>query len=114
MNSESIRISHPDLIKIHEVKSSGVYDLKEGKLLHYFETKSSPGISVLILQFENVSNLNQIRLHSNPQEINFFPDTFRFDISMDGIVWEPILQETGFRRLNQKTGQWNFSLVQAK
>lgn len=33
---------------------------------------------------------------------------------MDGIVWEPILQETGFKRLNQKTGQWNFSLVQAK
>ncbi|EMJ46485.1 discoidin domain-containing protein [Leptospira santarosai] len=114
MNSESIRISHPDLIKIREVKSSGTCDLKEGKLLRYFETKSSPGISVLILEFEDISSLNQIRLHSNSQEIAFFPDTFRFDISMDGIVWEPILQETGFKHLNQKTGQWNFSLVQAK
>lgn len=72
MNSESIRISHPDLIKIREVKSSGTCDLKEGKLLRYFETKSSPGISVLILEFEDISNLNQIRLHSNSQEIAFF------------------------------------------
>ncbi|PJZ55367.1 discoidin domain-containing protein [Leptospira barantonii] len=114
MNSESIRISHPGLIKIREIKSSGTYDLKEGKLLRYSETKDSPGISSLTLHFDGISSLNQIRLHSNSQEIAFFPDTFRFEISTDGIVWEPILQETGFRRLNQKTGQWNFSLVQAK
>ncbi|EMY78585.1 F5/8 type C domain protein [Leptospira weilii serovar Ranarum str. ICFT] len=114
MNSESIRISHPGLIKIREIKSTGTYDLKEGKLLRYTETKSSPGISALTLHFEEISSLNQIRLHSNLQEASFFPDTFRFEISMDGIVWEPILQETGFKRLNQKTGQWNFSLVQAK
>ncbi|AAS72032.1 discoidin domain-containing protein [Leptospira interrogans] len=114
MNSESIRISHPDLIKIREIKSTGTYDLKDGKLLRYSEIKNSPGISSLTLHFDSVSSLNQIRLHSNSQEIAFFPDTFRFEISMDGIVWEPILQETGFKRLNQKTGQWNFSLVQAK
>ncbi|MCH1913777.1 discoidin domain-containing protein [Leptospira noguchii] len=114
MNSESIRISHPGLIKIREIKSAGTYDLKDGKLLRYSEVKNSPGISSLTLHFESISSLNQIRLHSNSQEIAFFPDTFRFEISMDGIVWEPILQETGFKRLNQKTGQWNFSLVQAK
>ncbi|MBM9499821.1 discoidin domain-containing protein [Leptospira sp. 201903071] len=114
MNSESIRISHPGPLKIREIKSSGTYDLKEGKLLRYNETKDSPGISALTLHLDGISSLNQIRLHSNPQEVAFFPDTFRFEISMDGIVWEPILQETGFRRLNQKVGQWNFSLVQAK
>ncbi|XDD52266.1 discoidin domain-containing protein [Leptospira sp. WS92.C1] len=114
MNSESIRISHPGFVKIREIRSSGTYDLKEGKLLRYFETKDSPGISALTLHLEGISSLNQIRLYSNPQEIAFFPDTFRFEISMDGIVWEPILQETGFRRLNQKIGEWNFSLVQAK
>ncbi|TGK38370.1 carbohydrate-binding protein [Leptospira gomenensis] len=114
MNSESIRISHPGPVKIREIKSSGTFELKEGKLLRYFESKSSPGISVITLSLDGAASLNQIRLHSNPQELAFFPDTFRFEISMDGIVWEPILQETGFRRLNQKAGQWNFSLVQAR
>lgn len=78
MNSESIRISHPDLIKIREIKSTGTYDLKDGKLLRYSEIKNSPGISSLTLHFDSVSSLNQIRLHSNSQEIAFFQ--IRFDL----------------------------------
>ncbi|PJZ70943.1 carbohydrate-binding protein [Leptospira perolatii] len=114
MNKESIRISHPQPVKIKEVRTKGTYDLKEGKLLGFSESLDAPGVSVLTLSLGEDSCFNQIRLHSSESIASFFPDTFRFEISLDGKIWEPILQEAGFSRLNRKIGQWNFSLVQAR
>ncbi|EQA46286.1 F5/8 type C domain protein [Leptospira broomii serovar Hurstbridge str. 5399] len=113
MNQDSIRISHPQPVKIREVRTKGTFDLKEGKLRGYSESLDSPGIGVITLALGEGSSFNQIRVHSSESKAAYFPDTFRFEISLDGKVWEPILQEAGFRRSNKKIGHWNFSLVRA-
>lgn len=113
MNEESIRISHPRHVKINEVKSRGTFELKEGGLKSYSEQLDHSGVGALTLVLHPGSSFNQIRLHQVESQNQFFPDAFKFEISLDGKVWEPILQETGFRRLNKKVGQWNFSLVRA-
>ncbi|TGK08822.1 carbohydrate-binding protein [Leptospira fletcheri] len=113
MNQDSIRISHPQPVKIREVRTKGSFDLKEGKLRGYSESLDTPGIGILTLALAEGSSFNQIKLHTSDPQASFFPDTFRFEVSLDGKVWEPILQETGFRRSNRKFGQWNFSLVRA-
>ncbi|TGN00236.1 discoidin domain-containing protein [Leptospira dzoumogneensis] len=113
MNEESIRISHPRQVKVNEIKTKGTFEFKEGGLRSYSEQLDHPGVGVLTLVLNPGSSFNQIKLHQSEQSGTFFPDSFKFEISLDGKVWEPILQETGFRRLNKKVGQWNFSLVRA-
>ncbi len=113
MNDESIRISHPRQVKVNEIKTKGIFELKEGSLRSYSEQLEGPGIGVFTLVLNPGSSFNQIRLHQSDSQSAFFPDSFKFEISLDGKVWEPILQETGFRRLNKRVGQWNFSLVRA-
>ncbi|PJZ66001.1 carbohydrate-binding protein [Leptospira wolffii] len=113
MNEESIRISHPRQVKVNEVKTKGMFDLKDGGLRSYSEQLDHAGVGVITLVLNPGSSFNQIRLHQSEPQSQFFPDAFKFEISLDGKVWEPILQETGFRRLNKKVGQWNFSLVRA-
>ncbi|TGK01737.1 discoidin domain-containing protein [Leptospira langatensis] len=113
MNEESIRISHPRQVKVNEIKTKGTFELKEGGLRSYSEQLDHAGVGVLTLILNPGSSFNQIKLHQSDSQSAFFPDSFKFEISLDGKVWEPILQETGFRRLNKRVGQWNFSLVRA-
>ena len=41
----------------------------------------------------------------------FMPNIFRFEISDDGNIWEPIIKEYEYSRVSKKQCKWNFSMI---
>ncbi len=109
-----IRISHPTTLPIRQVTTSGLFETKNSEFLSFYEEKDSPGLSSLLFDFGGIGYFNGIELHPSPEGGDFFPDTFRFELSQDGKAWEPVLQESGFKRSANGIGKWIFSLTSAR
>jgi hypothetical protein len=107
----NIRISHPSLHPFLEVRSEGRVVFSDG-VLESWGGSLDEGVLTLTGVFANEVYFNQIRLHpgSDPSS---FPVTFRFEISLDGKIWEPILKETGFT-VGPVAPQWIFPLIKAR
>jgi hypothetical protein len=113
MSDKSIRISHPLQINYNFFKSEAQVDFANKKINSYIETSPTPGISVLNIEFDKFSYFNCIQFDAIEKEIDFMPNTFRIEISNDGIVWEPIIKEYEYSKVNKKQCKWNFSMISA-
>jgi hypothetical protein len=112
----SIKISHPYVYSFKETIGEGVIKISdEGYLEEYISAKKdTPEIETLIFVSNDIIHFNQIKISEHPELSHLSPDTFRFEISIDGKVWEPILKETAFRFPKGRDHAWNFSLIAAK
>ncbi|MCS7205071.1 MAG: discoidin domain-containing protein [Leptospiraceae bacterium] len=112
----SVRISHPKVYSFQEVYARGIYRISEEGYLEYFlsERKEIQEIESILFKSSEIISFNQIRISAHPELYDLAPETFRFEISMDGKVWEPIIKEAGFRFPKDQEYVWNFSLIQAK
>lgn len=107
----SIRISHPSVYPFLEVRSEGRVQFSDG-VLESWEGATGGGVLSLTGLFGSDIYFNQIRLLPGIDP-SVFPATFRFEISMDGKIWEPILKETGFV-VGPVAPQWIFPLIKAR
>ncbi|GIX42541.1 MAG: hypothetical protein KatS3mg129_2274 [Leptospiraceae bacterium] len=112
----SIKISHPYIYNFKEIIGNGEIKISEdGYLEEYISSKKEfPEIETIIFKSNDPIYFNQIKISEHPNLSHLAPDTFRFEISMDGKIWEPILKEAAFRFPKGKDHIWNFSLIQAK
>ncbi len=112
----SIKISHPHTYTFQDIQTDGIIQLSDNGLMNEYISpkREQPGIEVLLFVSEKVISFNQIKMQAHSEFYNLSPDTFRIEISLDGLVWEPILKEAGFHFPKDKESVWNFSLIQAK
>ena len=113
MSDASVRISHPLEILVKSISATGQYDLEKGSFLSYLEESPTPGVASITMNFKEAVSFNHISYDALEKELEFLPDTFRFDISEDGHVWESIIKEYDFSRSNKKSCRWKISMVTA-
>ncbi|MBK7054740.1 MAG: discoidin domain-containing protein [Leptospiraceae bacterium] len=111
MPDKSVRISHPSEVLIQNISSKGQYELTNGALFHFIEESPTSSIAVITFQFKELSSFNCIQFDSMEKESEFMPNTFRFEISDDGKIWEPIIKEYEYSRVSKKQCKWNFSMI---
>ncbi len=111
MPDKSVRISHPAEVFIQNISSKGQYELTNGALFHFIEESPTSSIAIITFQFKELSSFNCIQFDSMEKENEFMPNTFRFEISDDGKIWEPIIKEYEYSRVSKKQCKWNFSMI---
>lgn len=111
MLDKSVRISHPSEVNIKSIQTKGQYELVKGSLVHFVEESSEPTVSSILFQFKEEVSFNCLQLEGIDQELEFLPDTFRFEISEDGQVWESIIKEYNYTKANKKYCKWNFPMI---
>jgi len=113
--NNTVRISHPEILLFSRWTAQGQVEESSGRILSWkSEELETPTLVSCIAGFESERSFNSIHLSSHPEFADFFPDTFRFEISHDGQVWEPILQESSFRSTMTGHASWNFPLITAR
>lgn len=114
MSLEPIRISHPRLVKPKKIQTQGIFEEKNNEILSFLDEKDTSGLTSIIFELDpSNSHFNKIEIHPLSGENDYFPDIFRIEMSQDGKYWEPIIQESGFRRSQKTVASWNFSLTSA-
>ena len=98
MSHKSIKISHPELLKIKDVATKGKYRIQGGILEGFTDESENNDNSVIIMNFQEEVSFNSIQFSISENEKKHSPNLFRFEITSDGIVWEPIIQEIDFRK----------------
>jgi len=88
--------------------------LKNQEFVSFFEERDQAGLSSIIFEFDEAVFFNGIELHPGKDGLDYFPDSFRFELSHDGKYWEPILQESAFRKSFKTQAKWLFSLTSAR
>jgi hypothetical protein len=111
MYETSVKISHSLEIPIASISATGQYDLEKGEFLTYIEESTTPGVASISINFMEPISFNSLMYDALEKESEFLPDTFRFDISDDGIVWESIIKEYEYSRSNKKSCKWKFSMI---
>ncbi|TGL61841.1 discoidin domain-containing protein [Leptospira ognonensis] len=114
MKENLIRVSHPYSLPIRSVKTTGQYEVKNDEFISFFEERDSVGLSSIVFEFEEPVFFNGIELLPGKEGLDYFPDSFRFELSHDGKYWEPILQESAFRKSFKTSAKWLFSLTSAR
>ncbi|TGN14569.1 discoidin domain-containing protein [Leptospira ilyithenensis] len=114
MKDNLIRVSHPYSLPIRSVKTTGRFELKNDEFFSFFEEKDQAGLSSIIFEFNEPVYFNGIELLPGSEGLDYFPDSFRFELSHDGKYWEPILQESAFRKSFKTSAKWLFSLTSAR
>lgn len=110
-----IRISHPQIYPFQDFSGPGTGEIEEGRVKSWVsEASEIPGLVACMGSFTDDIFFNQIVLEKHPDYKNAFPDNFRFEISQDGQVWEPILRESDFRHEGKEVMTWNFPLITAR
>jgi len=114
MKDNLIRVSHPYSLPIRSVKTTGQYEVKNEEFISFFEERDQIGLSSIVFEFDKPVFFNGIELLPGKEGLDFFPDSFRFELSHDGKYWEPILQESAFRKSFKTSAKWIFSLTSAR
>jgi hypothetical protein len=114
MKDNLIRVSHPYSLPIRSVKTTGQFEIKNDEFLSFFEERDQVGLSSIVFEFEAPVFFNGIELLPGKEGLDYFPDSFRFELSHDGKYWEPILQESAFRKSFKTSAKWLFSLTSAR
>ena len=119
--SQIIRISHPQPLLIHHWSSQGTSLCPSGTIKPTSENIKSllswkskeleePALIVCQADLGRVQALNCISLALNKEYPDFFPSRFRFDISTDGKIWEPLFQEQAYKPSDKGPFRWDFVL----
>lgn len=111
MSDKSVRISHPSEVSIKSIQTKGQFELVKGSLVSFIEESSSPTVSSIFFHFKEQVSFNSLQYDGIDKELEFLPDTFRFEISEDGEVWESIIKEYDYTRSNKKHCKWNFPMI---
>lgn len=111
MLDKSVRISHPSETFIKSITTKGQFELVKGSLINFVQESPNQDLAIINFQFKEVSFFNCIQFEAMEKELDFMPNTFRFEISDDGIVWEPIIKEYEYSKVSKKLCKWNFSMI---
>ncbi|MBI3396590.1 MAG: discoidin domain-containing protein, partial [Spirochaetia bacterium] len=111
---EQIRISHPELLTFTSWSAPGVSEEGPGKVLSWRSDElDTPTLTACTAAFDTLRSFNAVHILANESHPDFFPRTFRIEISADGTIWEPILRESDFVP-GQHGGRWHFPLIEAR
>ncbi|MCB1173055.1 MAG: discoidin domain-containing protein [Leptospiraceae bacterium] len=109
------RISHPQVIDFTHWSAPGQSEFEKGRLLNWTgEESERPELIACVATFDGPRSFNSISIARHQDLPRLFPETFRFEISIDGHIWEPLLQESSFSNSGKKEHQWHFTLVHAR
>lgn len=109
----SVKISHPSLLFLKEVSTKGKLEIHDGRLKSFYQTAPRNEFCSFLVEIGKEACFNMIEIEPIKLEEDLFPEQFRIEISHDGVIWEPILQEFGFRKGKKPTARWDFSLTSA-
>lgn len=113
--SQQVRISHPELLAFVNWSAPGESVESSGRVLAWISDEiETPTLAACTATFAETQSFNSIHIDAHAQFPDFFPSTFRFEISQDGQVWEPILQESDYRLGAGGKAIWNFPLISAR
>ncbi len=113
--SQQVRISHPEQLSLAHWSAPGQSTESSGQVLGWqSEELDTPTLTACIASFNDARCFNAIQIDVHEEFPDFFPNTFRFEISQDGHIWEPILQESDFRAGLAGRAAWNFPLISAR
>jgi len=113
--NQSIRISHSELLLFSDWDAPGKTVLEAGKVGSWeSDEEGSARLVACTGTFDTIRSFNSIYVDFMEGKEELFPDTFRFEISNDGTVWEPILHESNFRTGLSIKGEWHFPLIEAR
>lgn len=114
MSYQPIRISHKKIIKIENLTAKGKSSIKDGILQSYTEESGKPSISSILIDFKEDIYFNSISFQAMNQSADYRPESFRFEISMDGKIWEPIIQDSNYHKTGKLDYIWKFSLAKCR
>lgn len=113
--SSLLKISHPETLLFAQWQAPGSTDESGGRILSWQgPVMESPGLLACVGTFDTIRSFNSIKLKFHSHLKEFLPNTFRFEISNDGVVWEPILHEANFHGSWMDEAIWHFSLISAR
>lgn len=113
--TQQVRISHPELLTFANWTAPGNSTESSGQVLAWHsEELDTPTLTACIATFDDARCFNAIQIEIHEEYSDFFPNTFRFEISQDGQIWEPILQESDFRAGLAGRAAWHFPLISAR
>ena len=108
-------ISHPKRIPIENWSAIGKSEESLGKLLSWESNElDTPTLLSCTIMFHNICFFNAISVEAHKEHKNFFPEKLRFESSIDGQIWEPLLHEVDYRIGPHNRAFWNFSLISAR
>ena len=113
--SQQYRISHTETILFSRWNAPGQSEYSAGRMESWTsdELDHSELISC-VASFDSARCFNSIEVGLHASHPGLFPDSFRFEISQDGLIWEPILREADFHARSVDRGLWNFPLITAR
>ncbi len=113
--SSQVRISHPEELPIERWEAPGETKRVGNQVAGWSGNFSDrPQLVSCIAGFDGIRAFNAITVGIDKDHPELFPETFRFEISNDGKVWEPVLRESGFRPHSRDKVSWTFSLITAR
>ena len=113
--TQAIRISHPSMLTFSKWTAIGTTEEDSGQILSWQSTPlDTPTLVSCTGSFDGLQAFNAISVDYHEDRPDFFPNTFRFEISNDGQVWEPILKESEFQSANSVNPSWHFPLTTAR
>ncbi len=112
---EVICISHPQRLRISSWSSLGHSEEAPGKVISWHsEELEAPLLISCVAAFDSISHFNCISIDLHKEYSSFFPSKLRFEISLDGQVWEPLVHEAAYKPGPHKKAVWNFPLSCAR
>ena len=113
--SNIICVSHPKQIPILKFLAIGNTDKSLDKVLSWHSDElETPLLISCLLDFGSVSYFNSIRMDIHSDYTNFFPSRIRFETSLNGDIWEPILHKVGHKTGLHNKLLLNFSLTSSR
>ncbi|MCB1309417.1 MAG: discoidin domain-containing protein, partial [Leptospiraceae bacterium] len=110
-----VRISHPEILLFSNWAAPGHTTESSGRVLGWVSDElETPTLVACTATFDDIRCFNSIQIDLHDEFRDFFPDTFRFEVSQDGVVWEPLFQESDFRAGLVNMAGWNFPLIRAR
>ncbi|MEM7179525.1 MAG: discoidin domain-containing protein [Spirochaetota bacterium] len=113
MSIQPVRISHRKEVVPDKITSTGRVRLEKGSLKEFIAESDAESLVSIVFAFESPIHFSSFEFQACAGEELFFPNIFRFEISHDGEVWEPILQEHGLSKLGKKEFSACFGLIRS-
>ena len=112
--SDIIRVSHPRKLYITNWLASGKTEETPGGILSWqSEEFNAPTLVLCIVSLGEGQFFNSVKIKRHKNYPEFFPGRIRFETSVDGKAWEPLLHELEYNVSLHGEAHWNFAPISA-
>ncbi len=113
--SDIICVSHPKRLQIANWLGLGHSKKSLGKVLDWHSDELDvPTFATCTASFEDTQFFSNISIDFHKDYPKSFPSKLRFEASLDGRVWEPLIYEAEIHLSSGQKSRWSFSLTSAR